>query len=162
MGFFMWIVPKRWESVEIVASAITQHPWTAISYHMSLILMYTNCWQYIFHIVCQVFVCIEWLFMEVHRQSLCTFVIVSRSGSPGPRNAISVCKYMMTSSNGSTFRVSGTLCGEFTGHPWNIHGTKSSFKTVSWILKCYQSSGYQWLPITFNHWATSFKLRYEI
>ena len=25
---------------------------------------------------------------------------------------------MMTSSNGSIFRVSGNLCGEFTGHRW--------------------------------------------
>ena len=26
--------------------------------------------------------------------------------------------YMMTSSNGNIFRVTGTLCGEVTGHQW--------------------------------------------
>ena len=26
--------------------------------------------------------------------------------------------FMMTSSNGNTFRVTGSLCGEFTGHRW--------------------------------------------
>ena len=31
----------------------------------------------------------------------------------------------MTSSNGNIFRVTGTLCGEFTGHRW-IHRTKTS------------------------------------
>ena len=33
---------------------------------------------------------------------------------------------MMTSSNGNIFRVTGPLCGEFTGHPW-ITRTKASF-----------------------------------
>ena len=32
---------------------------------------------------------------------------------------------MMTSSNGNIFRVTGHLCGEFTGHRW-IPGTKAS------------------------------------
>ena len=32
---------------------------------------------------------------------------------------------MMTSSNGNIFRVTGHLCGEFTGHRW-IHRTKAS------------------------------------
>ena len=31
----------------------------------------------------------------------------------------------MTSSNGNTFRVTGILCGEFSGHRW-IHRTKAS------------------------------------
>ena len=34
-------------------------------------------------------------------------------------------KVMMTSSNGSIFRVTGHLCGEFTGHRWIPH-TKAS------------------------------------
>ena len=33
--------------------------------------------------------------------------------------------YMMTSSNGTIFRVTGPLCGEFTGHRW-ITRTKAS------------------------------------
>ena len=32
---------------------------------------------------------------------------------------------VMTSLNGNIFRVTGPLCGEFTGHRW-IHGTKAS------------------------------------
>ena len=36
------------------------------------------------------------------------------------------CKaYMMTSSNGNIFQVTGPLCGEFTGHRWVPH-TKAS------------------------------------
>ena len=31
---------------------------------------------------------------------------------------ISCMRYMMTSSNGNIFRVTGHLCGEFTGHRW--------------------------------------------
>ena len=34
-------------------------------------------------------------------------------------------KNMMTSSNGNSFRVTGHLCGEFTGHRWIPH-TKAS------------------------------------
>ena len=33
--------------------------------------------------------------------------------------------YMMTSSNGNIFRITGHLCGEFTGHRW-ISRTKAS------------------------------------
>ena len=36
-----------------------------------------------------------------------------------------VAGFMMTSSNGNTFRVTGPLCGEFTGHRWIPH-TKAS------------------------------------
>ena len=39
--------------------------------------------------------------------------------------SISLFKIMMTSSNGNIFRVTGPLCGEFTGHPW-IPRTKAS------------------------------------
>ena len=38
---------------------------------------------------------------------------------------IKLSPYMMTSSNGSIFRVTGPLCGEFTGHRW-IPLTKAS------------------------------------
>ena len=31
------------------------------------------------------------------------------------------CVFMMTSSNGNIFRVTGHLCGEFTGHRWIPH-----------------------------------------
>ena len=52
---------------------------------------------------------------------------------------------MMTSSNGNIFRVTGPLCGEFTGHRW-ITRTKASdaelwcflWSAVEQTLKCKQ------------------------
>ena len=41
------------------------------------------------------------------------------------RNKLMIYWYMMTSSNGNIFRVTGHLCGEFTGHWW-IPCTKAS------------------------------------
>ena len=38
---------------------------------------------------------------------------------------VRVTLYMMTSSNGNIFRVTGPFCGEFTGHRWIPH-TKAS------------------------------------
>ena len=38
---------------------------------------------------------------------------------------------MLTSSNGNIFRVTGPLCGEFTGHWW-IPLTKASDAEESW------------------------------
>ena len=37
----------------------------------------------------------------------------------------SLCRFMMTSSNGTIFRVTGHLCGYFIGHRWIPH-TKTS------------------------------------
>ena len=42
------------------------------------------------------------------------------------------CYYMMTSSNGNIFRVTGPFCGEFTGHRW-IPRTKAS-DAVLWCF----------------------------
>ena len=62
-------------------------------------------------------------------------VLVNRS-ILGDRNSIcamgtkSLC--MMMSSNGNSFRVSGPLCGEFTGHRW-IPLTKAS-KAELWFF----------------------------
>ena len=41
--------------------------------------------------------------------------------------------FMMTSSNGNIFRVTGHLCGEFAGHRW-IHHTKASDAELWCIL----------------------------
>ena len=43
--------------------------------------------------------------------------------------------YMMTSSNGNIFRVTGHLCGEFTGHRW-IPRTKASNAELWCFLWC--------------------------
>ena len=40
---------------------------------------------------------------------------------PGPYPRIREKQFMMTSSNGKIFRVTGHLCGEFTGHRWILH-----------------------------------------
>ena len=82
-----------------------------------------------------------------HRRSSCTFtsnkllwwIIVAKTTSSWhltalldrPESLISYCKiisaneqvkltlpYIMASSNGNIFRVTGPLCGEFTGHGW--------------------------------------------
>ena len=46
-------------------------------------------------------------------------------------------KSMMTSSNGSIFRVTGNLCGEFTGPRWIPH-TKASAAELC-VLRCYRA-----------------------
>ena len=50
----------------------------------------------------------------------------------------------MTSSNGNIFRVTGLLCGEFTGHRW-IHRTKTSDAE----LRCFLGSA------RINVWANN-------
>ena len=49
------------------------------------------------------------------------------------------CYFMMTSSNGNIFRVTGHLCGEFTGHRWIPH-TKASDAE----LWCFLWSAPEW------------------
>ena len=40
---------------------------------------------------------------------------------------------MMTSSNGNIFRVTGHLCGEFTGQRWILHTKASDASLWVWI-----------------------------
>ena len=42
-------------------------------------------------------------------------------------------QHMMTSSNGNIFRVTGPLCGEFTGHRWQWRGTLMFSLICVWI-----------------------------
>ena len=51
-----------------------------------------------------------------------------------------VCTFIMTSSNGNIFRVTGPLCGEFTGHRW-IPRSKAS-DTELW---CFLWSAPEWM-----------------
>ena len=51
---------------------------------------------------------------------------------------------MMTSSNGNIFRVSGHLCGEFTGHRW-IHRTKASDAELWCFLSLISVWVYGWV-----------------
>ena len=44
--------------------------------------------------------------------------------------------YMMTSSNGNIFRITGHLCREFTGHRW-IPYTKASDAELWYFLRCF-------------------------
>ena len=48
--------------------------------------------------------------------------------------------YMMTSSNGNIFRVSGHLCGEFTGPWWIPHTKSSSVNIVNWTTTTYNDN----------------------
>ena len=48
---------------------------------------------------------------------------------------------MMTSSNGKIFRVTGHLCGEFTGHRW-IPRTKASDAELMFCLICVWINGW--------------------
>ena len=53
--------------------------------------------------------------------------IILKAGSllaQTPANIPKIAEIMMTSSNGNIFRVTGPLCGEFTGHRW-IPSTKA-------------------------------------
>ena len=52
---------------------------------------------------------------------------------------------MMTSSNGNIFRVTGHLCGEFTGHRWIPH-TKASKAELSCFL---------WSEPGINSWVNN-------
>ena len=49
--------------------------------------------------------------------------------------------HMMTSSNGNIFRVTGPLCGEFTGHRW-IPLTKASDAELMLSLICAWANGW--------------------
>ena len=49
--------------------------------------------------------------------------------------------YMMTSSNGNIFRVTGPVCGEFTGSRWIPH-TKSSDAELMFSLICARRDGW--------------------
>ena len=53
---------------------------------------------------------------------------------------------MMTSSNGNIFRVTGPLCGKFTGHRW-IPLTKASDTE----LCCFLRSGPSWINACVNN-----------
>ena len=43
---------------------------------------------------------------------------------------------MMTSSNGNTFRVTGPLCGKFTGHRWIAHKKDQWRRALMFSLIC--------------------------
>ena len=78
-----------------------------------------------------------WITIENHYFNVCIQIQISlwRLYLIGNFNLAPVClvgwhrkvpgTYMMTSSNGNIFRVTGLLCGEFTGHRW-IPFTKAS------------------------------------
>ena len=58
------------------------------------------------------------------------------------RLCLSPCYHMMTSSNGNIFRVTGHLCGEFTGPRWIPHTKASDAElwcflwSAPWINSC--------------------------
>ena len=54
-------------------------------------------------------------------------------------NIITTVLIMMMSSNGNIFRVTGPLCGEFTGHRW-IPLTKASDAEIWWVFYMHQNN----------------------
>ena len=60
--------------------------------------------------------------------------------------------HMMTSSNGNIFRVTGPLCGEFTGHRW-IPCTKASDAKLWCFLWTVLGQTFQWtivMPVIWD------------
>ena len=51
--------------------------------------------------------------------------------------------FMMTSSNGNIFRVTGPLCGEFTGHWWIPHHKGQWRGALVFSLKCARINGWE-------------------
>ena len=49
---------------------------------------------------------------------------------------------MMTSSNGNIFRVTGYLCGEFTGHRWIPHTKTSDTELLCFFFICAWINGW--------------------
>ena len=49
---------------------------------------------------------------------------------------------MMTSSNGNIFRVTGPLCGEFTGHRWIPHTKASDAELWCFFFNCAWINGW--------------------
>ena len=71
-----------------------------------------------------------------HHNTYCstkTLTITVRINSLVLWEIIGLAQYMMTSSNGNIFRVTGPLCGEFTGPRW-IPCTKASDAELRFFL----------------------------
>ena len=60
----------------------------------------------------------------LHKQRYVSWLTANKHGWT-PWSPVMHMRHMMTSSNGNIFRVTGPLCGEFTGHQWIPH-TKAS------------------------------------
>ena len=75
-----------------------------------------------------------------------TWMYLTRSLTKGPQNNIKSGGQilMMASSNGNTSRVTGPLCGEFTGHRW-ITLIKTSDAELWYFL---------WFTPWINGWVT--------
>ena len=67
-------------------------------------------------------------------------------------NQLMIYHFMMTSSNGNIFRVTGHLCGEFTGLRW-IPRTKASDAELWYFLWCARLSKHSrgWSFETLSH-----------
>ena len=80
------------------------------------------------HMIGVLFCCVDFShvlqsnFIDIMRLPLCQWNKHEKYGQP---NHMHLPIYMMTSSNGNIFRVTGPLCGEFAGHRW-IPLTKAS------------------------------------
>ena len=71
--------------------------------------------------------------------------------------------YMMTSSNGNIFRVTGLLCGEFTGHRWSprTKGSDAELWCFLWSAPALQLS-IQWRRWWFETQSRSYESRTNV
>ena len=88
-------------------------------------------------------------------------------GWKGIEGSMNTRDILMTSSNGNVIRVTGPLCGEFTGHVFfhlrmNKRLSKQSwgwwFETPSWSFWCHCNGWGQW-PTFYSEWVNCWNLR---
>ena len=84
--------------------------------------------QYGKHFADDIWKCVLWFFLQFYRRLFLAYVTWDTRDNNAFSHWLRSFSYdpsMMTSSNGNIFRVTGHLCGEFTGHRW-IPCTKAS------------------------------------
>ena len=65
--------------------------------------------------------------------------LIYSSGWSNGMNWVTELESMMTSSNGNIFRVTGPLCGQFTGHRW-ISLTKTCDAALEFFLSAHEQT----------------------
>ena len=74
--------------------------------------------------------------MVVLYQQFQTMAVLRRPETTGRVTVATMRDFMITSPNGNIFRVTGPLCGEFTGHRWIPHTKASDAEPCCFSLIC--------------------------
>ena len=96
------------------------------------VLFWVSCSCFVFGVILGFFVCFFFLFCFVFSWKHRNFGIISNRYCPMICNVIS----LETSSYGNIFRVTGHLCGEFTGQRWIPHTKASDVELLMLSLIC--------------------------